>query len=66
MVKPKQASRKQMKLLSETHMSNMGKKGSVPASREVTAIQKVKDEGVTVGPILLAFFLFVVVGSGKG
>jgi len=27
-----------MKLLTESHMSNMGKKGSVPASREVRVI----------------------------
>ena len=64
MVREIQASRKQMKLTSETHLGNIGKKGNVPASLKVYFRQKKKEEGTTVGPILLALFLFVVVGSG--
>ena len=48
-----------MRLRSEAHKKNINQRGNVPKSRS-----KEDNEGaLTVGPIMLAFFLFVVVGS---
>ena len=46
-----------MKLKNETHSKNIEKRGSVPSS-----LTK-KEDKFPVGPVLLGFFLFVVVGS---
>lgn len=57
----------------EDFASNVARRGQVPESRKVWNVclhvidggQVAKSQGYTVGPILLGFFLFVVVGSGK-
>lgn len=46
-----------MKAKSETYNANVDKRGQVPAS-----LNK-KEDKFPVGPVLLGFFLFVVVGS---
>ena len=46
------------RLKSEQYNKNIERRGKVPKSTTP------KKEGHTVGPVLLAFFLFVVVGSG--
>ena len=48
---------RQMKLKNEAYNKNIDKRGAVPAS-----LTK-KEDKFPVGPILLGFFLFVVVGS---
>eukprot|EP00699_Malawimonas_sp_californiana_P000935 EC714598.1.p3 GENE.EC714598.1~~EC714598.1.p3 ORF type:complete len:68 (+),score=3.20 EC714598.1:83-286(+) len=52
MGKPRAISKK-----NEEYASNVNKRGHVPETK------KAKAGGYTVGPILLGFFLFVVVGS---
>jgi len=52
------ASKKQLKLKSEAHSKNIEKRGKVPES-----LAKTKSDDSNLGPVLLAFFLFVVVGS---
>lgn len=47
-----------MRKRSEAYEKNVERRGAVPTS------SKKKDDGYAVGPVLLAFFLFVVVGSG--
>lgn len=54
-----------MRMRSEAHATNIEKRGSVPKSRSVIPTQNKRNEGLTIGPIVLAFFLFVVVGSGE-
>jgi hypothetical protein len=46
---------RKQRLRSEKYHENITKRGKVE--------MKKKDEGISVGPIMLAFFLFVVVGS---
>lgn len=46
------------KIKSDQHAKNINKRGLVPASDRESA-----KKGFTVGPVVLAFFLFVVVGS---
>jgi len=53
---PRQPARQRLR--SQQHARNIERRGKVPTST------KEKKEGYTVGPVLLAFFLFVVVGSG--
>ena len=48
---------KKMKTASQRHNSNINKRGNVPDSIAG------KKGSVTVGPVMLGFFLFVVVGS---
>jgi hypothetical protein len=48
-----------MRLKNAKHKDNINKRGSVPKSLSKTD----SDGSLTVGPLLLAFFLFVVVGS---
>eukprot|EP00360_Condylostoma_magnum_P001911 CAMPEP_0168313168 /NCGR_PEP_ID=MMETSP0210-20121227/177_1 /TAXON_ID=40633 /ORGANISM="Condylostoma magnum, Strain COL2" /LENGTH=60 /DNA_ID=CAMNT_0008266467 /DNA_START=35 /DNA_END=217 /DNA_ORIENTATION=+ len=47
-----------MKARSDAHANNIEKRGSVPKSRS-----RKRDDGISIGPVALAFFLFVVVGS---
>jgi hypothetical protein len=60
-----QQAKRTMKARSDAHASNIEKRGNVPRSRSVIYNQRKRDDGLTIGPILLAFFLFVVVGSGE-
>jgi len=46
---------RQLRARSEKFHQNIKKRGNVPVSK--------KEDGFTVGPIVLGFFLFVVVGS---
>lgn len=46
-----------MKMKNEAHSKNIEKRGNVP-----TSLNK-KEDKFPVGPLLLGFFLFVVVGS---
>ncbi|ETV96949.1 hypothetical protein H310_09805 [Aphanomyces invadans] len=46
-----------LRLRSEKHLSNITKRGNVPASTRVS------HDGYKVGPVLLGFLFFLVVGS---
>ena len=46
-----------MRIRSNKHSKNITKRGKNP-------LRKKDESGSTVGPIVLAFFLFVIVGSG--
>ena len=56
LAQPGQPARQRLK--SQQYNRNIEKRGQVPKSKQP------KKEGYTVGPVLLAFFLFIVVGSG--
>ncbi|EEY61404.1 uncharacterized protein PITG_01701 [Phytophthora infestans T30-4] len=45
-----------MRLRSEKHLANITKRGQVSQPQK-------EDKGYSVGPILMGFFLFVLVGS---
>ncbi|KAG9402112.1 hypothetical protein AC1031_007815 [Aphanomyces cochlioides] len=47
-----------LRLRSEKHLSNITKRGNVPTSTRVS-----HEEGYKVGPVLLGFLFFLVVGS---
>ena len=57
-----------MKEKSETYQKNITKRGNVPTSISVRLIYLIfnlqkKDNKFPVGPMLLRFFLFIVIGS---
>jgi hypothetical protein len=52
-----------MKIRSQAHAANINKRGQVPTSLAVRSMQRQKEETTTVGPWLLALFMFVVIGS---
>jgi len=52
-----------MRLRNQVYSGNIDRRGRVPASLTVSLTQKSKDESLAVGPVMLAFFLVVVVGS---
>eukprot|EP00359_Climacostomum_virens_P009942 CAMPEP_0204906234 /NCGR_PEP_ID=MMETSP1397-20131031/5874_1 /ASSEMBLY_ACC=CAM_ASM_000891 /TAXON_ID=49980 /ORGANISM="Climacostomum Climacostomum virens, Strain Stock W-24" /LENGTH=59 /DNA_ID=CAMNT_0052075221 /DNA_START=29 /DNA_END=208 /DNA_ORIENTATION=+ len=47
-----------MKHRSQAYSSNINKRGQVP-----TSLARPKEDTTTVGPVLLALFMFVVIGS---
>lgn len=46
-----------MRIRSEKHLSNITKRGKVNTDKD-------DQDGYTVGPLVLGFFLFVILGSG--
>ena len=57
-------SKKQQNLKSEAYMANITRKGNVKKSLIVMFTQKDQEDEKGVGTFVLAFFLFVVAGSG--
>ncbi|KAF0698887.1 Aste57867_10511 [Aphanomyces stellatus] len=47
-----------LRLRNEKHLNNITKRGKVPTSARVT-----HEEGYKVGPVLMGFLFFLVVGS---